>query len=518
MNASLIPQTLADLPASAARKYASKRALITNDAQLSFAELDRRVTACAGGLDALGIGPGSKVIVHLPNGWEWIVAYYAVARVGAVVIPVNIMLVGEEVAFIAADCGAAAIITRADKLDALQRMGAGPTLQHLIAVGHSPEKGYSFIAWDTLLTGSPLREAGAIAPEDVATICYTSGTTGVPKGALLSHRAIVTNTAMTALMHARTIADTVVTALPLSHVYGNVVMNGAFLVGYTLVLLERYDADVVLAAIDEHQATLFEGVPTMYYYMLGSEKLQASRLRSLTRCTVGGQSMTLTQMKEVQARLGCPLYELWGMTEIAGLGTTHPAYTAPKLGSIGVPLPLSERRVVSLDDPAKPVATGEIGELAIRGPTVMRGYLNRAADTAAVLGPDGWLLTGDIARADAEGYLYVVDRKKEMIITAGYNIYPSELERVIAAHPAVQMVAVGGVSDELKGEAAHAFVVLRSQQNSSEVELVSYCREHLAAYKVPKRIHFVSELPRTSTGKLMRRALADIVNRGPGSC
>jgi long-chain acyl-CoA synthetase len=315
---------------------------------------------------------------------------------------------------------------------------------------------------------------------------------------------------MTAVMHARSVADTVVTALPCTHVYGNVVMNGAFLCGYTLVLQPRFEAEAALEAIERHRATIFEGVPTMYYYLLGSEAVSRRDLSSLTRCTVGGQTMTLPQMEEVERRLGCPLLELWGMTEIAGLGTTHPAYAPPKLGSIGQPLPFSECRIAALDDATKTLPDNEIGELMFRGPTVMQRYHQRPDATRETLRPDGWLHTGDIARRDSDGYFFIVDRKKEMIITAGYNIYPSELERVIAAHPAVQMVAVGGVPDEVKGELAHAFVVLKPNAGVTELELLGHCKTRLAAYKVPKAVHFVRDLPKTSTGKILRRALHTI--------
>ena len=499
------PTTLSDLPSHAARRHGLRIAVRTAECDLTFREIENRVAAVAGGLDRLGMRPGDRVILHLPNSWHWVVAYYAIARIGAVVVPANILLVPEEIDFIADDSGAVLIISSAATIEALRRLKGSQDSRHYIVVGDGAPRDQG--VWRELLVAAPLQRPSALTSSDLATIGYTSGTTGRPKGAILTHAAILTNTAMTATMHVRTSNDVVVTALPCSHVYGNVVMNGAFLCGYTLVLMERFEAEAALAAIERYQATLFEGVPTMYYYMLGSTSLGAHNLSSLTRASVGGQTMPLPQMNEVRRRLGCPLLELWGMTEIAGLGTTHSLYGPEKLGSIGQALPLSECRIADLHDLQRDLGVGETGELLFRGPTVMKGYFNLPEPTRETLLPDGWLRTGDIAHRDADGFIYIVDRVKEMIITGGYNIYPSEVERVIADHPAVQIVAVGGSPDEAKGELAHAYVVLRPSSTVDAETLIAHCRSRLAAYKVPKAIHFVRDLPKTSTGKIIRRAL-----------
>jgi long-chain acyl-CoA synthetase len=215
----------------------------------------------------------------------------------------------------------------------------------------------------------------------------------------------------------------------------------------TLVLLSRFNEDDVLKAIENHQATLFEGVPTMYLYLLKSAALEKHSLVSLTRCTVGGQPMAVSKMREVEERFGCPLLELWGMTEIAGLGTTHPLYGLNRHGSIGVPLPYVECQVADPCNASRTMPYGEVGELMVRGPIVMKGYYGNPAATRATIEQDGWLHSGDLARADEEGYIYIVDRKKDMILTGGYNIYPAEIERVISDHPSVSMVAVGCPSE-----------------------------------------------------------------------
>jgi long-chain acyl-CoA synthetase len=336
---------------------------------------------------------------------------------------------------------------------------------------------------------------------------YTSGTTGHPKGAMLSHRAIAMNVALTAVMHVRTAADVVVSALPCAHVYGNVVMNGALAYGSTLVLHKAFNEQAVLESIQRHKATMLEGVPTMYMYLLNSPELGRYDLSSLTRCTVGGQTMPVAKMQQVEQTFGCPLIELWGMTELGGLGTTHTAYGPHTLGSIGVPLPHVEARIARVGEPTATQPAGEVGELMIRGPIVMKGYYGRDEATRETIEPDGWLHTGDLAYQDKDGNIFIVDRAKDMIITGGYNIYPAELERVIAQHPSVAMVAVGGLPDEMRGELAVAYVVPAQGRTVDGDEIIAFCRQQLAAYKVPRAVKVVADLPKTSTGKIMRREL-----------
>jgi long-chain acyl-CoA synthetase len=313
-------------------------------------------------------------------------------------------------------------------------------------------------------------------------------------------------------MHVRNTSDVVVTALPTAHVYGNVIMNGTFMCGMTLVLFPRFDEQQVLRAIADHHATMFEGVPTMYMYLLKCGDLGKHSLASLTRCTVGGQTMPLSKMQEVEERFGCPLLELWGMTELAGLGTTHPLYGTNRLGSIGVPLPYVECRIADTLEASRTLPTGEVGELMVRGPIVMKEYYRNPKATSETIEADGWLHTGDLARMDAEGYIFAVDRKKDMILTGGFNVYPAEIERVIAGHPEVAMVAVGSQPDEDKGEVARAYIVLKNGVVPDCDSILAYCRQHLAAYKVPRSVRFVADLPKTSTGKVLRRQLKTLDN------
>ncbi|HET9547421.1 MAG TPA: AMP-binding protein, partial [Desertimonas sp.] len=497
---------LQSILADAAARHGEKTALVTASRTLSYRELDDLSTAFAAALRGRGIDDGDRVSIYSQNRWEWVVAYHGILKAGAVVNPINVMLTAEEVAFVLNDCGSRAVVTSGDKAPAIVGLREQATGLETV------------VSFDDALTGTEsfhqlidravaLETRDAPGPTSLSTIGYTSGTTGHPKGAMQSHLAVYLNCALTATMHVRTAADTVVTALPAPHVYGNVVINGTFMAGGTVVLMDRFDPGEALRRINEHHATMFEGVPTMYAMMLAAPEIDAGDLSSLTRCTVGGQTIATSVIEAWERRSGAPLIELWGMTELAGLGTTHALYSPNVHGSIGVALPGIEVRVASFDDPTQTVPADEPGELMVRGPLVMLGYYNNDAATAATIEPDGWLHTGDVAVADRHGRFFIVDRRKDMIITGGYNVYPAEIERVIAGHPAVALVAVGSEADEVKGELARAYVVRRDGADATEAQIIDYCRPHLAAYKLPRSVRFVADLPKTSTGKIMRREL-----------
>lgn len=499
---------LSTLSERAAKRFGDQTALIVGEQELSFNQINALASSFAAGLQKSGVHRGQVVILHLPNGWEWIVAYYAIARLGAVVVPANFLLSIEEIAFIAADSSAVAVIAPQDRCESLIRALSVRSMLYIAlrAVDSVDQQASHCLDFATLLAEAAV-PAVEVEPDDLFTIAYTSGTTGSPKGAMLSHRNVFMSTALTATVHVRQPGERVVSALPFPHVYGNVVMNACFLVGMTLISTERFDAGWALKSIERYQATLFEGVPTMFYYLLMHPDLPSADLRSLTRCTVGGQTMPVAKIDAITKTLGCPLLELWGMTEVAGPVISHSPYLPSRHGAVGLPFPGVEAKIVSLEDPLRTLPIGEPGELLIRGSTVMSGYLGNAATTASNLLEGGWLRTGDIAEIDAEGYVHILDRLKDMIITAGYKIFPAEVEQVLAGHPAVAMVAVAPVKDDLKGELAKAFIVLNPNCQASEGEILEYSRKHLASYKVPRSVAFVDALPRTSTGKILRREL-----------
>jgi long-chain acyl-CoA synthetase len=490
----------------AARRFGAKTALIAGGQVLTYRVLDEMCARVAGGLQALGVRPGDRVSLYSPNRWEWVVAYHAALRAGAVVNPINVMLTPEEVAFVLNDCGAAAIFTSGDKAPVIGGLTREvPTLRRIISFDRAAGDACPF---DDLLAGpAAVLDVPRPAPSDLSTIGYTSGTTGHPKGAMQSHRAVFLNTAALFAVQARTDRDVMLNALPLPHVYGNVIMNGTFMAGATLVMLERFTPAAALAELASHRATVFDGVPSMYAMMLADPALPGADLSSLRMCAVGGQTMPAAKMAEWERRSGAPLLELWGMTELGGAGTSNCAYMPNVHGSIGFALPGTEARVAAIGDPAVTVADGEPGELMIRGPLVMLGYYGNEQATKAAIEHDGWMHTGDIATRDDEGHYFIVDRRKDLIITGGFNVYPAEIERVVAAHPAVAMVAVGPVPDETRGELARAYVVLRPSTSPTEDEIIEHCRPHLAAYKLPRSVRFVPDLPKTSTGKIMRREL-----------
>jgi long-chain acyl-CoA synthetase len=487
----------------AARAFGDRTALVIDGQTFSFRELDELSSALAASLVRLGVRPGDRVTLYAPNSWEWIVSYYGALKTAAVINPINVMLTAAEVAYVTKDCGAKALIGSADKV--APALAAGVSGLTAVVFGNSSVVGAT--SFNELIAKRQSFEPVAVRAEALSTIGYTSGTTGHPKGAMQSHRAVILNGAMTAQLHLKTPLDTVVTAVPCPHVYGNVVFNAAMMYGLKLVLHPRFDAGEVLRSIQSHKATMFEGVPTMYMYMLVSPEFDRFDLSSLSRCTVGGQTMPVAKMQEVEKRFGCPLIELWGMTELAGLGTTFASNGPHKLGSIGIALPHIEARIADAADPSKTMPRGEVGELMIRGPIVMQGYYGNEKATREAIEPEGWLHTGDLATMDEDGAIFIVDRKKDMINTGGFKVFPAEIERVIAAHPSVAMVAVGGLPDELKGEIAKAYVVLKPGATADADGILALCRAELAAYKAPRAIQFVADLPKTSTGKIMRREL-----------
>jgi len=508
-------ETLTALLVRAASLFPDKIALVADGHDYSFRDLDRLAARLANALRARGVMAGDRVSIYGPNSAHWIIAYHATLRLGACVNPVNVMLTPDELRHVLRDCGAVALFATYDRLESLRDDSTLASMRAVVALdsgsGPSIESFEAFFAEH----GEACAPA-KVDPDTLSTICYTSGTTGRPKGAMQSHRAVLMNAQLTALMHGRSSDDTVVTALPLPHVYGNVVMNSAFMTGMTFVLHTRFEEQVILDSIAKHHATVFDGVPAMYLRLLNHAGLDQADLASLRICTVGGQSMSASKMQQIEQRMGCPLIELWGMTETSGLGTTFSHYGPIQHGSIGVVMPYNEVKIVDSEDPKRELAADSIGELLIRGPIVMQGYFNNETATREAIDPDGWLHTGDIARKDSQGYITIVDRKKDMILTSGYNVYPAEIERVLAEHPQVEMCAVSSIPDEIKGELPKAYVVPKAGSAPDANELINFCRERLAAYKVPRAIEFVPDLPKTSSGKIMRLQLR-LLKRENGS-
>ncbi len=464
----------------------------------------------ASGLMRLGAGRGVTLALHAPNGRDWLIAYYGAAMTGAVVVAIDALLAPDEVAFIIKDSGAKILISGLADADGIGAILDQTGVQTLVLTAEAAAVQGGIPLARLVADGEAWFQSAPVKSDDLASISYTSGSTGTPKGAMLSHRNILVSAQLTARIHRRTRDDRVVTALPCTHVYGNAIIHAAFLTGGKLILLRRFDAEAALAAIARHTATLFEGVPTMYFQILAHSRLAKHDLSSLTRCTVGGQSMPIEKMHETERVFGCRLLELWGMTELGGPVTSHAPDAPACLGSIGKALGPMEARIQALEPDAAP-GPDLVGELCVRGPLVMQGYLNRPDATSDTIDDEGWLHTGDLARIDDAGHIFISGRKKEVILTAGYTLFPPEVERVMAQHPDVAMVAVGKVPDADRGELAVAYVVLKPGRQPLVGELDSFCRARLAAYKCPRQIHFVADLPKTGSGKVMRHRLQDLV-------
>ena len=493
------------LPSYAAQKFDNKEALIFENHSFTYNEVNSLVENLASNLKSLGIKEKDVITLYASNSWEWIISYFGIARVGAVINPVNTMLTSEEIKYVVNDCKAKAIITSSDKVSEIIKLKETGQINFIVSFNDSIEGSISF---NDLINNkiSPI-DMPNVSSETLSTIGYTSGTTGHPKGAMQSHRAVILNGSMTSQMHMRNINDVVVSALPCPHVYGNVVMTGMMMFGTKLILHKLFDVSAIFKDIEYHKATIFDGVPTMFMYMIDHPDFKLANLSSLKRCYVGGQTMPVTIMENVEKKFKVPLIELWGMTEIAGLGSTHPLYGKNKHGSIGCAMPYCELKIADIDDPTKEMPVGEVGELMVKGPITMMGYFGDTKRTNETLEKDGWLHSGDLAKIDNEGYYYIVDRKKDMILTAGYNVYPAEIERVLAKHSSISIAAVGKENDKLKGEIAKAYVVLKENERISEEELINFCKTHLAAYKCPRKVIFVDDVPKTSSGKIMRREL-----------
>ena len=502
-------ETIGEILPEAARRFGDKVALIVGAEAFSFSELDAMSNGVANGLVAAGVEPGDRVTLYGPNCWEWLVAYYAIAKSGAVVNPISSMFTVDEVRYVVADSGARVVVAASEKgIPVLDLVGTGGLSSVVLWGDDVPEGATSFTAWidDSPRDFAPVRRERS----DLAAVCYTSGTTGRPKGAMQSHRAVISAAVGTVVMGARGPDDRVINSLPLPHVYGSCVFNAAMMAGSTFIMVPRFDAELVMAAIAEYRPTLMDGVPTAYYYLLAHPDFDDADLSSLTRCWVGGQTLPEAKAIEFTERTGCPIHEVWGMTELAGAASANPVVGPNKPGTIGIPYPGNSMQVVDIDDPNVVLGPGERGELMFRGPLVMDGYFGNDDATRASIEPDGWLHSGDIATMDEDGYFTIVDRKTDMILTAGYNVYPAELERVLCMHPAVSLAAVTGVPDEVKGELAKAYVVRKPGSTATADALIAHCREHLAAYKVPRVVQFVDSVPITASGKIMRRLLTDI--------
>ncbi|HTT28218.1 MAG TPA: long-chain fatty acid--CoA ligase [Solirubrobacteraceae bacterium] len=493
-----MPTNLAKLLTETASRHGDRSALKLDDSVLTYDMLNEGAARVAGLLKERGLQPGDRVGVMLPNVPYFGAVYYGVLRAGGVVVPMNVLLKGREISFYLSDSGARLMFAWHGFAESAEE-GAGVSGTEVIVV-----KPGEFEA----LLGGASRDPEDIERDesDTAVILYTSGTTGTPKGAELTHFNMLENcrAGATDLVHISE-HDVIFGALPLFHSFGQTCcLNAGVRAGACLTMIPRFEPGKALEIIQRDNVTLFDGVPTMYHALLNYPERAHYDTSSLRICVSGGSAMPVEVMRSFEKAFDCIILEGYGLSETSPVASFNHPERERKPGSIGTPIRGVDMKVV--DDAGNELPPGEVGEIAIRGHNVMKGYWNRPDATAEVL-KDGWLLTGDMARMDEDGYFFIVDRKKEMIIRGGFNVYPREIEEVLYEHPAVLEAAVIGVPDETMGEEVAAAVVLRSGHDASPDDVRGFVKERLAAYKYPRHVWFTDELPKGPTGKILKREI-----------
>jgi len=500
--------SLSKLLRESAARHPEKTVCFAGEEIVSYRQLDTSVGKIAAYLARSGLGFQDKVAIILPNCPEFVVAYFAVLRQGGVVVPVNPLFKGEEVKYIFNDSKVSMVITAQAFLPMIESIWKYvPSLHKVIVVGG--ETGDDTVAYEDILAAmEPIEGDVEVDDHDVAACLYTSGTTGRPKGALLTHDNFIFD-AQSVIEHIQTTEeDNYLCVLPLFHSFGQTVcMIVPIISGATFTLIEQFRPDTVMKEIGDKKVTVFAGVPAMYGALLGVvKKLKDYDLSSLKLCVSGGAPMPVEIMKAFENEYPVVIIEGNGPTETSPVSYCNPRFGLRKPGSVGIPIPGVSVKIVDNDDNEVPV--NEIGEICVRGRNVMKGYLNQPEATAEAL-KGGWFHTGDLGRIDEDGYIYIVDRKKDMIIVGGLNVYPREVEEVIYQHPKVKEVAVVGKPDHLRGEIPKAFVVPKEGETIEPREIILHCKEKLANYKVPKEVVQIGALPRNSTGKVDKKTLRE---------
>lgn len=497
---------LAEAVTRSAERHGDKLAVRLDQIQLTYAQLDEMSAKAAAMLRDRGVEPGDRVGLMLPNVPAFVVLYYGILRAGAIVVPMNVMLKRREVDYFLEDSGARLLLT-SDDLREEAEAGAAEANAEVMALerGGLPD-------WLAPYEADPA--VAETAPDDTAVILYTSGTTGQPKGAELTHANLDRNADVvcTTLTQVGP-GDIVLGALPLFHSFGQTAaMNASLRAGACLALLPRFEPEAALEMMQTLGATVFLGVPAMYTAILNHTNRERFDLGSLRTCVSGGQSMPVELLRGFEEVFGCKILEGYGLSETSPVACQNRPDRERKPGSIGIPIEGTEMKIV--DASGDEVPDGEVGEILIKGPNVMKGYWLRPDATAETV-RDGWLHSGDLGRRDSDGYFYVVDRMKEMIIRGGYNVYPREVEEVLYEHPEVVEAAVVGFPDPTCGEEIGAAVVLREGASASAEDLREHVKSQLAAYKYPREIWFLDELPKGPTGKILKREI-DVPRTRPG--
>ncbi len=497
-----------------------KAAIHFGDTALTYAQLDAAASQVANGLARRGIAKGDRVVLSCPNLPYFPIAYYAILKLGAVVVPINVLLKAPEIVYYLKDSGAKAFLCFEGSaelpmgqagFDAFREAG---TCAHFITITADPAAPPRFDGRETLgmlmKDEATARDLAQTDANDTALILYTSGTTGTPKGAELTHGGVGMNIQICQGFTRQDSRDVQLVVLPLFHTFGQTVqMNTAFMSGGSIVLLARFDPDAALAAMQRHKVTIFAGVPTMYIALLNlpgaAERHDLKSIAQNLRLGIsGGAAIPVEVIRQFESRFEVPILEGYGLSETSPVATFSYPDRERIAGSVGQPVPGTEVRIV--DENGLPVPQGESGEIVVRGHNVMKGYYGKPEATAEAI-RDGWFHTGDIGRVDEKGNFYIVDRLKDMIIRGGFNVYPRELEEVLMTHEAIAQVAVIGVPHETHGEEVKAVIVLKAGRQETPEAIIAWCKERMAGYKYPRLVEIVEAMPMTATGKILKRAL-----------
>jgi long-chain acyl-CoA synthetase len=513
--------SLTDFFRSSIEEHRDKTALTFYGTTFDFARIEALSEKMAASLAARGVKKGDRVALMLPNCPQYVVSFFATVRLGAVVTQLNPMYVEREIEHILEDSGAETIVVYSEAYPRVKNVMGQTALKNVIVVDF--ESGPEGLESGHENFGEVVAEDAESAPpvavdtvEDVAVLQYTGGTTGVSKGAMLTHRNLVANVQQMLDVciddpAAFSNNQKTVAILPFFHIFGfTCVMLFGIRQGLNQLLLPRFDAEEVMDLVKGEEPVMFSGVPTMYMAINSSgANLREYGFDRVRMYNSGGAPLPVNLKRAFEEKTGRPLLEGYGLSEASPVTHINPPFAGQgREGSIGVPVPSTDARIVDVETGTREMPVGEPGELVIEGPQVMKGYWNMTEETAEVL-RDGWLHTGDVARMDEDGYFYIVDRKKDMISAGGYNVYPREIEEILYEHEGVSEAVAIGIQDEYRGETVKAFVVRKSDNEVTEEEILTFCKERLAPYKAPKTVEFRDELPKSTVGKLLRRVLVD---------
>ncbi len=525
---------------ASADRFPHRKALIFFGRSMSYSRLRNAVDRFAGSLSRLGVRRGERVAVILPNCPQGVIAFYAILRLGAVVVPTNPLYTVPELRHQLTDSGTRVVIVFDKAHQTLSEAMLGTPVEHVIVTSlrdylpfvkremlklplakarrlseelstEVPE-GASVLWFDDLLKGERLDQAKIEPGRDIAVLQYTGGTTGLPKGAMLTHRNLVANAHQTAAWDPaiRPGLDVNLAVVPLFHVFGlTFCLTCTILIGGTTILIPKYDLDLVLDAVRKYKPTLFPGVPPIYQQLAAAPESRKAGVGRIRTCVSGAMKLARTTVDAFKIGTGGRLVQGYGMTEASPVLMANPLDGNARHVSVGMPVPGTEARIVDENNPRLVLPVGYPGELIVRGPQVFAGYWNQSRETADTLSPDGWFRTGDIGLMSPDGFFTLIDRKRDVVIVDGFNVYPSEIENVLGSHPAVAEAAVVGMPDSAHGEAIAAYVIPREPYRPTSAELIEHCALHLAPYKVPAYVDLREDLPRNMLGKVLRRVLRE---------